>query len=125
MTVDSAELAVLRRQTQRFIEENPVSITIKRTITESDGAGGRKPATDQGQPIDPQVFRLIPQLRGGMVATRDVDGNRVKPEYVLIGTYDADIKGGDGFTYQGREFYVSFVRLDRDYETWAEVMYRG
>ena len=116
------ELEVMRKQTREFIAHNPVTITFSRGgIKIADGAGGY--TTTVGTPIDPQTFRIIPQ--SGANATRNVDGEEVRPDYVLIGEWDADITMDDSFTLDGRNFDVVFIRLDRSYETWAEVMYRG
>lgn len=122
--MDSRELAVMRKQTEHFIRDNPEQITLTRGGGRtSDGAGGYK--VEPGDPGEPQIMRLVPQdLRSG-VQSRNVDGEEVSPAYVLIGKHDADIKKDDVFTRNGRNYEVTWVRDDRRYETWAEVIYRG
>lgn len=120
--MDSVELRVNRKQTDAFIKENFVTITLVRGGGRvSDGAGGW--TTTPGAPISPQMFRLIPQ--GGNTQSRNIDGEQISPAYVMIGKHDANIQTGDTFLYNGRNYDVSFVREDRDYESWAEVIYRG
>lgn len=120
---DPIELRVNRRQTLAFIAANKEDITITRGGGRApDGAGGWT-KVPVGDPIPPQAFRLIPQ--GGNVQARNIDGEQIKPAYVMIGAHDADIKIGDTFTHSSRDYDVIFVREDRDYETWAEVVHRG
>lgn len=121
--VDSTELRVLRNQTTHFINENPEDITLLRGGTRtSDGAGGWSVAP--GPAIPTQTFRLIIQQKGEN-ASRNIDGEDIHPEYVLIGQWDASIENGDVFIKDERNYEVMFVRDDRRYETWAEVVYRG
>lgn len=121
--MDSRELAVMRRQTDHFIKDNPVSLVMTRGGSrEPDGAGGY--TTVPGDAIQPQTMRLVPQQEGAL-QSRNVDGEEVSPEYVLIGKHDADIKTGDMFVRANRNYEVIWVRPDRRYEAWAEVVYRG
>lgn len=122
--MDSREIAICRKQTKHFINDHPESVTMTRGGgRKSDGAGGY--TVTPGAPIDPQTVRLIPQdLRTG-VQSRNVDGEEVSPSYVILGEYNADIKKGDVFVKDNRNYEVTWVREDRRYETWAEVVYRG
>ena len=120
--MDSLELKVNRKNTEAFISERPETITITRGGSRtSDGAGGW--TTTPGAPIQPQTFRLI--IQGGNVASRNIDGEEIKPAYVMVGRHDADLKTGDMFVKDGRNYDVVYVRDNRDYEVWAEVVYRG
>lgn len=121
-TPDSRELKVLRKQTHRFIAENPEDVTLRRNATRTgDGAGGW--TTTPGTPIPPQRVRLV--IQGGNVASRNLDGEEVSPAYVMLAEYDADVEIGDVFTLAGRDYKIHFVREDRDYEVWAEVIDHG
>lgn len=122
--MEPRELAVMRKQTSMFIKENPVDIVIQRGGTRtSDGAGGW--VTSPGGAIPSQRVRLIPQQRGGALQSTNVDGERIQPEFVLIGEHDADVQTGDTFIMGGREYDITYVRIDHDYETWGEVVFRG
>lgn len=118
----AVELAVLRKQTKSFIDENPISILLLRTVKSSDGAGGTTSAPADPA-VDPQTFRKIIQTKGN--DARDIDNERVRPEFVLIGLFDADIKSGDRFMLNAIKYKVEYVRDDRRYETWAEVVLDG
>lgn len=120
--MDAFELKVNRKQTAAFIAEDPVRLTLTHPATRTpDGAGGY--TTTPGGPADPQDFRLI--IQGGNVASRNIDGAQIKPAYVMIGKHDADVKIGDTFTFNNRNYEIKYVRENRDYETWSEVVYTG
>lgn len=120
--MDTVELKVNRRNTAAYIKDKPTSIALTHPATrDPDGAGGF--TTTPAQPVGPQDFRLV--IQGGNVASRNIDGEQISPAYVMIGEWDADIKTGDTFSHNGRNYEVKFVREDREYETWAEVVYRG
>jgi len=124
-TQDSREMAVLRKQTIRFVKENATVVQIQRgTGMVPDGAGGWTPAPGS-TPIDPQEFRLIIQNTSGYTATRNIDGETISPAFVMIGMYDANVQEGDTFVLDGNGYRVSFVRDDKRYETWSEVEYLG
>lgn len=121
--MDSREIKVLRRQTTRFIADNPTMIAFTRPGARvSDGAGGWTTGNDT--PIDPQKVRLIIQPRAGL-STQNIDGEKINPVYVMIAEWDADITLNDVFMHEGRDYKIEFVREDRRYETWAEVSYHG
>lgn len=122
--MDSRELAVLRKQTKQFIDDHPVSVTMTRGgARTSDGAGGY--TVTPGAPIQAQTVRLIPQDQRGGTQSVNVDGEEVSPVYVIIAEHDADIKKDDVFVHNARNYEVTWVRDDKRYEIWAEVVYRG
>lgn len=122
--MEPRELAVMRRQTEQFIKENPTSLTVNRNVRTPNGKGGY---TMTPTPQAPQTFRIIPQVRAG-AASQNIDGEKVDPVFVLIGRWDANIGDNDTFSLGGKEYAVQHVRgagLSTAYETWAEVIYRG
>lgn len=119
-----SELSVLRAQTKMYIGYNPIEITLMRADTVADGAGGIK-ATLEPIPTGAQTFRSITQNTNNSVFRRTIDGQEVKPEFVLLGEFDADVKHGDWYYDNGVKYEIVYVRTDRRYETWAEVAYRG
>lgn len=123
-TGDPRELNVMRKQTVLFIKQNPTSITLSRPTRVPNGKGGYT-TTPVAQ--DPQTFRIIPQQRSG-IASRNIDGEKVEPVFVMIGRWDADVNDNDTFTLGGRNYSVTYVRgagLTTAYETWVEVAYSG
>jgi hypothetical protein len=116
------ELKVARRQTTHFIAQNPIDVTITRGgQREPDGAGGYK--VTPGPAVETQKMRKVIQSKS--MASRNIDGEEISPEFVFIGEWDADIKKGDVIVISSRNYEVVFVRDDPPYETWAEVVYRG
>lgn len=121
--MDSAEIRVNRRQTIRFINDNPVMIEFKRPGARvSDGAGGW--TTSAGSTLAPQKVRMVIQPRAGTVQ-RNIDSETVDPQYVIIGEHDLDVGMNDAFVLENRNYSVKFIREDRRYETWVEVLYDG
>lgn len=123
--MEPMELKVLRRQTEAFIAENPTSIVMKRSVRTPNGKGGYTiVVTDQAS----QVFRIIPQQRSGHLSSRGIDGTVIKPEYVLIGKWDANVNNNDTFTFGGREYLVDHVQdvgMPATYEKRVEVVFNG
>lgn len=115
-------LEVLRRQTTDFIGFNPKSIALQRADTVADGAGGVRASLTT---LAAQTFREITQHTNTGVFRRTIDGQEIKPDFVLLGPYNADIRNGDWYMQDGAKYEIVYVRTDRRYETWAEVAYRG
>ena len=90
----------------------------------TDGAGGVK-GTLGSVPAGAQTFRQITQGTNTGVFQQGIGGEEIKPDFVLLGEHDADIKSGDWYMKDGAKHEVLYVREDRRYETWAEVKYRG
>jgi hypothetical protein len=116
--------SVLRKQTSQFIAENPTDVVITRQVMKDDGAGGSIP---DGPPssLDPQRVRVVIKSLNQQIEFRTVEGEVLKPEYSIVGEYDADIREGDSFTYDGNRIEVVFVFSIGDYERRAEAVRRG
>lgn len=122
--MEPRELAVLRKQTEQFIKENPTSLALSRPTRTPNGKGG---FTTTNAPVTAQTFRIIPQQRAG-IASRNTDGEKVEPVFVMIGRWNADVTDNDAFVLGGRNYTVTYVRgagLTNTYETWVEVAYSG
>lgn len=117
-----SENEVMRRQTAQFIGIYPQSIVLTRPGAEDDGEGGTLPDPTN---LAAQTFRQITQSTSPQVFRRTIDGEEVKPDFVLLGEWNADIAIGDYYTKDGAKHEIVYVREDRRYETWAEVIYRG
>lgn len=118
------EIQVLRKQTKQFINQHPLEVILVRQELMSDGAGG---VTHSIIPQEPQIVRLITQLSPGMASLSRMteDGIETRPDYVLLGEWDANMRTHDYFMKDGIKYELVYVREDRRYETWAEVAYRG
>lgn len=114
--------SVMRKQTRDFIAANPLSVILSRADSVPDGAGGLTTPLPMNRPV--QIMRVI-QQGTEMPVRRSVDGEELQPEFVLLGEHDADIRRGDWFFINGIKYEVFWVRPDRRYETWAEVVSRG
>lgn len=120
--MDVIELRVNRKNTEHFINEDPSTFVVTRGGEKvPDGAGGW--TVPPGDPVGNLTGRLVPA--GGRIQSRNIDGEEIQPSYVLITTWDADVKMSDVLVKSDRNYEVLFVREDRDYETWVELIYRG
>lgn len=108
---------VEREQTKQFIAQNPTSLVLTRNVHSPDNAGGY---TFTPTPLTPQTVRVIPQNRSVSAARRNVSGEMVNPDYVVLCEWDADILPEDTFTYSGLKMEVIWVTV-MSYEKVAEV----
>jgi hypothetical protein len=110
-------LHVMRRQTSRFIAENPSDVVVTRTTEVSDGAGGttRGPAT----PLPPQRVRVVPQTM--LTESRTSSGEMLRPDAAMVAEWDANIQRDDTIAHNGFTYRVSFVH-DKGYEKLVEVV---
>lgn len=97
------ELVVNRRATLEFIAADPIRVGMRETIKQSNGSGGYKFV--EGDQRAEQVFRLIPQ-QDVMPTVQTIDGIQITPTFVLMGTYDADIRRWDTFELNGNKYQV-------------------
>jgi hypothetical protein len=117
----------MRADTKMFIDVNPTSVVITRKDVTSDGEGGISHTLTT---LAAQIMRLIPQPASAAVERTTVEGEQIKPEFVLLGEYNADVRHGDWFMRNGAKYELVYVRDDgrsatTKYETWAEVIFRG
>jgi hypothetical protein len=117
------DLATLRKQTAEFIGYNPMEVVLLRPQRVADGSGGWK--DDPPTALASQTMRKITQPTNSQVFRRTIDGEEVKPDFVLLGEYNADVQNGDYWLEDGRRYDVVYVKDDRRYETWGEAIYRG
>jgi hypothetical protein len=120
--IAAPELATQRRLTAAFITADSLEIELLRAPRTPDGAGGI--ATGTATAVAVQVLRLIPSQDGAQPRLT-ADGVEVTPAYMLMGTYEADIRRFDEFTVAGRRYQVVFVNANSQYEVKGEVAYLG
>jgi len=89
-------------QTLKFIEANPVYVTLHRFTRVADGAGGMKPDVENA--LSAQRVRVVHQTRPMPRVTED--GRTVLVDKVIVGTDDLDAAIGDTFTYAGNKYQI-------------------
>lgn len=106
----AAETGVNRRNTDAFIQADPVTLTLMRRGSVPDGDGGTK--NGASVPVVAQTFRLIPQS-DVMPQVQTPDGAILTPTYVLLGRWDCDMERWDQFSIGPVNFIiVSPIRPD-------------
>ena len=122
MIGSAAEVEVQKKNTAAFISASPESLVLLRQEKISNGHGGF--TLSEPVELEPQVFRMILQDRR-LGDTQTGEGSAARPSYTLLGYFDADIQRGDYFFFGANRYDVDFVYEARDYQTKAEVMFRG
>ena len=122
--IPAIELRMMRRNTTAFIAADDRQITLTRTPRLNNGTGGTRPGTPT--PLPTQTLRLLPQAESTSTERTLPDGRVVKPTWVLLGDYTADMLRGDTFPLpDGTTGEVVYVHEKRDYEVKGEVISRG
>lgn len=125
MTGPAAELALMIRQTQAFVNADPETIVITPAVSRvSDGAGGHQLVP--GTPFE-HVCRLIPQggdQKSKVPTVSTWEGTRAVSEYVLLDVPSAAelIYKGDTFTWRGQTWKVLQIHDKPDYTFKADVV---
>jgi hypothetical protein len=112
MSSAAAKLAINRKATQRFIDDDPSDITLIPIVTENR-PGGAKVRVD-GTPKASQTFKFIYPGGDGIVVT--AEGQTRRFDFILVGAYDADLSIGDHWTEGGQNYVVEYVLPFCDYE---------
>lgn len=116
------ELRMQRRITEQFIDSDPITVIFLRAPRTPNGTGGF--TIGLPVPLLAQKAKLIPANRQ-LQERQTLDGQVVQPDFSLVGLYDMDIQHGDWFLWSSRRYDVVYVSEKRDYETTAELVYRG
>jgi hypothetical protein len=108
-----SQLSILRADTARLIDENPVEITVHRVTWVSDGAGGRVKSFDSDLP--PVTVRLVASQRSvqQVEQSQSESGLTTVSAHALIAPHDADLRYGsdveDAFALGGKAYKVARV----------------
>lgn len=94
-----------RKYIEKLINYDPAKITITRKIKKDDGAGG---ATVEEKVIEETVTFYERKTRREALTDSGKVYVGVKTSKILA-KYDADIKEGDIFSYEGKQFRVSLI----------------
>lgn len=112
MRRSSAEISVVRRQNQWYINDDPTWVILTPHPEIRSPAGGyvRQPGT----PRAPQRVRLIPSDREPTVSSSQADFGSTQREVVveIMGDVDFEVDIGDRFTLDGVEHAVTEVQPD-------------
>lgn len=120
----SIMLPLMRYTTDWFVRDTatiagPVNITLQRQVA-VDKPGGGRDFTTVGIPS--QVFRLTNQtISDGMANSPNDDGTARRDEYVLVGSWDADIQPNDTWTDGTAQWRVNGLLPNLGYECRASV----
>jgi hypothetical protein len=121
MGIAAVELAAQRKATEWYIKADAFPCVLTRNVRVPNGAGGYVMAS---LPLPSQNLRMNPLQDIGR-ERQTADGRVATPQYVLIGTYDADIQRFDTFTKDGRDYQVVFMVENQQYQVKGEVIYLG
>jgi hypothetical protein len=130
-TRQDLDIAIKRRNTEAFIDENPTMVEFIRPVIASNANGGKEQVGETTLP--PQKVRLVPE------SIRNVSfgglGSQAGPQTAvsvsMIALFDADVQRGDYFSVPGSTFVYTVVymydkfELPRQYEIRAGLMERG
>jgi hypothetical protein len=109
------------KQTDYFIRQRPVEITVERRRREPDGRGGFR-YVEPPTSLPPQTVRKIGSFRVGSTVERTTaDGAIVVPSNAVIAYPDADIQRHDKFTIDDVVHEVVFVQVLPEWRLQAEV----
>lgn len=104
-------LTAMRQATQRLIDENPVSIVVRRQESIPDAAGG---STLMLSALTPFHGRIVPVGRRAASVRWDEAGKMHLFDWSLVAPWSADVEVGDTFLADKRSFRVLRV-IQREY----------
>lgn len=121
----STEMRVNRRNTKRFIDADPIILTLttRGSLRTASGAYAHERAAER----PPQTFKLIMQSpAGGSIEQRTEDGTERQVDYILLGEWDAQIAVGDFWDdARGSRWEVKALVPSNGYEVRAVVEAHG
>lgn len=119
------EIAVNRLNTDIFIRQNPVSVALRTRATIQTPSGGSEHV--EAETRQPQTFRLIMQSpAGASIEQRTEFGETERRiDYVLLGSWDAEVDVGDFWERSGVHFEVMSLIPWNGYEVRANVEANG
>lgn len=128
MTITSRQsgLSELRDQTKWLIEDDPTTIAlIPKAAPVRKPSGGYDYIYDKDNPSVPkpeQTFKIIPTGGGWSNTVVETDsGFSTRSDYVIVGTFDADIDAGDYWVDGNTTYTVNDIIAKNDYEVKANV----
>lgn len=145
-----SELVAHRRQTAAFIEADPLTVVLNRTVMVDSPAGGKMPAPVEEEAgvegtvvrdASAQLFiiRSVEEVVPGAPTTLEVrigpwgsglqvselGGHAQERLAHLIGPWNLDLRVGDYLVWQTQRYDVIWIAPDRSYETSAALALNG
>lgn len=116
MGAREAELAIHRKNTERFIASDPSVITlIPKVATKTAGTVG----FEDGIPRDSQIFKVIWQTDSNIQRSTSETGGVRRLDFVLVGQFTAEVAIGDYFEHGGCRYSVEWIAPPNGYEVKA------
>lgn len=114
--LDLKAMPTLRQNLKEFIKADPISIVFTRpTLSKTSSGGYLKTASVT---ITRQTFRLVPfKRRLSNTQSTTQMGNVGIIDYVLVGTWSANVRRDDEFDYNGDHYRVVSVEPKADDRT--------
>lgn len=117
--VDPVELEELRKTTLDLIEEDHAPIALVRSSYERTPAGGIRKTNDTPLPAEDRFFSTTLGRTGMSHTIRTEQGEELVSNHILIGPYGDDIRKGDAFVWENRNFTAEEIDPDVSYQTKA------
>ena len=113
--LSTVELSIHRKGTQRFIDADPTEITL---IPSTEVWSGGSKVYGSESPRQPQNFKIIwSGSQDGVVVKSE--GTTRRFDFILVGTYDAEVAIGDHWNVGDQHFQVEWVAPANGYEVKA------
>ena len=110
-----------RRDTAALIAEQGRAVALWRAPgLVSDGAGGFVPGPGDPEPQNAVQRFYSASLYEPLEQGTAQRGNDLAEKFILIGTYDDDIRPDDWFFIGGKKAVVDWIHADRTYQVKAE-----
>lgn len=125
MGLADANTVVMKEATEFFIDYRQEDVVLNRPTMTPDGMGGILQTSPSA--LSPQPMRLVParSITEQAPVRITVEGQRVIPNWYLVGMPDANIRVADTATVRGHKLevvYVSAIPLERVVaECWENV----
>lgn len=115
MISSSIELAIHRKNTDRFIKADPTNIVLfKKNVSIIDGTERVLPPTARNV----QKFKIIWGGESGII--RDVEGGGVRRfDFILVGKYNSVVEIGDYWKNGNQVFTIEYILPSNGYEVKA------
>lgn len=112
--MNAAQLAMHRRNTKRFIDDDPTEIQL--SIAVKTMVAGTK-VSGYSDNREPQTFKIIWQGDTGVV--REPPSGAHRFDFILLGEYDANVAIGDFWQVENQKFVIEYIFPKNGYEVKA------
>lgn len=123
--MNALQAKVLQRSVSRFIAEDQTDVEIVRVQPALDGLGGTQEGPKIRLPGQPARILAARSRSTDLGRTLPTGQTVASKDGALVGYATMDIRIGDQLEYQGQTLRVSYVQLDRQTMTLAELELLG